>query len=438
MALSNLTRNKERTAIVILSLSLAIILLNSVFTITRAFDIDLYLKKFATFDFLIGNARYFGMDRYRGITDNTIDSENLSESFIAACKSREGFEKGGRIYENSRISLDAGSYQIPEYVPRDEKGIPYGIIGGHKIPLVQDERGSYFSWTDFYGLDDFPLSAVEVWKGETDIEVIRKKLASGKYLLSGVQTDDNERVVEDSVMHQPGDQVTLVLDDGTKRQFEILSLIKINYYGISKRSWSPFVYYTTSDIFLEMASPKYLMSYGFDVEDGKEEDFLQFVKQYTSTEEPLMSFESKQTSLQQFSQLSGLFVLIGGVLTIVISLIGVLNFINTILTGIISRRKEFAMMEAIGMTRKQLARMLMLEGLSYAGITICASFLLGLICSLTIVRTLTEGLWFMKYHFIIWPMAAVFPVLLILGGLIPYLVYLPQRKEELIACLAND
>ncbi len=438
MALANLTRNKERTAVVILSLSLAIVLFNCVFTITNAFDIDLYLKKFATFDFLIGNARYFGMDLYRGITDNTIDTENLSESFVAACEAQEGFEKGGRIYGNSRVSLDAGSYQIPENVPLDEKGNPYRIMGGNKIPLEQDERGTYFGHTDLYGLEDFPLSAIEVWKGETDMKVIRDKLASGKYLLSGVQTDDNERVMEDTAMHQPGDQVTLVLDDGTERKFEILSLVKINYYGISKRAWSPFVYYTTSDIFLEMVSPKYLMTYGFEVEDGKEEDFLQFVEQYTSTEEPLMSFESKQTSFQQFSQMSGLFILVGGILTMVISLIGVLNFINTILTGIISRRKEFAMMEAIGMTRKQLARMLMLEGLSYAGFTICTSFLLGLLCSLTIVRALAEGLWFMKYHFIIWPMLAVSPVLLILGALIPYLIYLPQGKEELISCLANE
>ena len=41
-------------------------------------------------------------------------------------------------------------------------------------------------------------------------------------------------------------------------------------------------------------------------------------------------------------------------LTLVIAVIGLLNFINSILTGMVTRQKEFAMMEAIGMTRKQL------------------------------------------------------------------------------------
>ena len=50
----------------------------------------------------------------------------------------------------------------------------------------------------------------------------------------------------------------------------------------------------------------------------------------------------------------------------VIGLIGMLNFINSVLTNIVTRRKEFAMMEAIGMTKKQLLQMLILEGIYYA------------------------------------------------------------------------
>ena len=75
--------------------------------------------------------------------------------------------------------------------------------------------------------------------------------------------------------------------------------------------------------------------------------------------------------------MTDLFILIGGVLSFVIGMIGILNFINTILTSIISRQKEFAMMEAIGMTKRQLTRMLILEGLYYAAITIAAAFTLG-------------------------------------------------------------
>lgn len=151
-----------------------------------------------------------------------------------------------------------------------------------------------------------------------------------------------------------------------------------------------------------------------------------------------MSFESRQTYLKEFSKLTDLFVLIGGVLSFVIGLIGLLNFINTILTGIVSRQKEFAMMEAIGMTKRQLTRMLILEGLYYAGSTVAVSLVAGCLFSLTAVRILTGGIWFMRYHFVIGPILAVAPALLILGVLVPYLVYLPQRKTALVYCLTDN
>ena len=71
IAFSNLARNKKKTVVVITSLSLAVVLLNSVFTITNSFDMDTYLKKFVTSDFLIANARYFGMDHYWGFDEET-------------------------------------------------------------------------------------------------------------------------------------------------------------------------------------------------------------------------------------------------------------------------------------------------------------------------------------------------------------------------------
>lgn len=45
---------------------------------------------------------------------------------------------------------------------------------------------------------------------------------------------------------------------------------------------------------------------------------------------------------------------------------GYLDFINVMVTSILSRRQELAMMESIGMTGKQQKRMLRYEGLAYA------------------------------------------------------------------------
>ena len=86
----------------------------------------------------------------------------------------------------------------------------------------------------------------------------------------------------------------------------------------------------------------------------------------------------------------------------------------------------------IGMTKKQLLRMLILEGLYYAGITILAVLVFGSLFSFTVVRVLSGGIWFMKYRFVIWPMLAACPFLILFGIVVPYLAYAPQRKNSLV------
>lgn len=434
MALSNLSRSKGRTVIVILSLSLSVILLNSIFTVTSSFSMDQFLKKFVVSDFLIANAEYFNSEYY-GVKEG-IEEISLSESFIRACEEEDGFERGGRLYMSNEVGLEAETYQPTENVMTDENGEFYNMFGSEKVPYQRNEDGSYR--TTFYGLEDYPLEKAEPFEGETDLSVIKEKLATGKYLLGAVATDDNDQVIEDEIYYHAGDHVTLVMKDGEKREFEILSLIKENYYGLTNRMGSQFAFYTTADVFLSMESPDYLMSYEFDVEDGREAQFEEFLENYTTTQEPLMHYESKQKWLDEFNGLTGLFTLVGGVLTMVVGVIGILNFVNATLTGIVTRKREFAIMEAIGMTKRQLTRMLMLEGLYYAGFTILCSLAGGCLLSVTLVRILADGMWFMEYQFILWPMLIVFPILLLLGVLVPYLAYLPQRRESVVSVISRE
>lgn len=436
MALSNLGRSKAKTAVVILSLSLAVILLNSVFTVTRSFDMDTYLKKFVSYDFLIANARYFNYD-YLSSDEDNVSEINLTESFISQCESLEGFEEGGRIYAAiGEIGLKADSWTVPEYLTKDENGVPGSYRGGRFIPLTRTEEGDYF--TAFYGVEDLPLSTIEVWKGEKDMETIRKKLDTGNYLLLSVGVDDNGVVEEESVNHQPGDTVTLTYGNGQEREFTILSLFKENYYGLTNRIGFDFAYYTTADVFKEMASDQLLMSYAFNVKESGEQEANAFLKSYTTQAEPLMGYESKFLYLEEFSSIKGLFLMVGGILALVIGIIGVLNFINSILTGIVTRRKEFAMLEAIGMTRKQLSQMVVLEGLYYGMFTSIFSICFGTVFSLTAVRMLSTGLWFMKYHFMIWPMLAVLPVMLVMGAAVPKIVIYFNRKQSVVEELRQN
>lgn len=86
---------------------------------------------------------------------------------------------------------------------------------------------------------------------------------------------------------------------------------------------------------------------------------------------PIVAHLEIRTELMQEFQdsMSSLKILSGGVSAILI-LIGIINFISVMLTGIFTRRTELAVMESVGMTKKQVQKMLMLEGIYYAVITL--------------------------------------------------------------------
>ena len=75
-----------------------------------------------------------------------------------------------------------------------------------------------------------------------------------------------------------------------------------------------------------------------------------FLSNYVESIEPTMDFESKETYINSFNGMTSLIITIGGALSVIIGLIGIVNFINSVLTSIITRQKEFAMLQSIGMT----------------------------------------------------------------------------------------
>ncbi len=122
---------------------------------------------------------------------------------------------------------------------------------------------------------------------------------------------------------------------------------------------------------------------------------------------------------------------IGYAISIVIALVGILNFINSMVTAIISRKKEFAMIQSVGMTKRQLRRMLALEGLSYAGITLAVSFALGTVTVGVFVRAMVAG-GYSTFRFTLLPLVICTPVLLLFAVLVPYICFRNLEKRSVV------
>ena len=173
------------------------------------------------------------------------------------------------------------------------------------------------------------------------------------------------------------------------------------------------------------------MSFLFDTKEGQEDNMEKFLKTYTSEEEPLMSYESRRTYEASFNELIGMITVTGTGLSGIIGLIGILNFINVIVTSITTRKREFAMMEAIGMTKRQLKGMLRTEGMFYSVFSIIFSLIAGALFSLTAIRVIGGGIWFINYKFTLLPVLVTCPVLLVFGAVIPGIVFALRKKESI-------
>mgnify|MGYP000041826627 CR=1 FL=1 len=111
--------------------------------------------------------------------------------------------------------------------------------------------------------------------------------------------------------------------------------LSYRYYGADE-------FILNDQTFLQDTGTADIMYYAFDVDDGATADMEGFLRDYTENVNPQLDYESKATYAAEFEGFRGMFLMLGGALSFIVGLVGVLNFFNAVLTGIITRRREFA------------------------------------------------------------------------------------------------
>lgn len=428
MAVWNLLRNKKKTVIVIISMALSISLLNFVFAFASGFDMDKYMDKFLIADFKIASSNYFNVNK--GFRQ---DNDVVTENFIQDVKLQKGIEAAGGIFYNLNETLTSYNQQMEDIIYR---GIPEEYLINSFFTL--SGRDLKYGRVQLYGMEEFILNKLQVVEGTFDLE----KFKTGKYILLAVDTDDYDNPLMETAFYQPGDKVELNYIDEMNyseteqkeyrsQTYEVMALVK-NDISWNVHYYSTFAMILPAETFIQDTKTSTMMSYQFDVEAEEEASMETFLSNYTENKDKEMNYASKETYEKEFEGFKSIFVIIGNALSSVMAIIGILNFINVILTGIITRRREFSVLKSIGMTGKQLQTMLMYEGLGYAGITLIVTIACSALLNVTLLRAMGEGFWFFTARFTLLPVMLVTPLLLLLSGLIPIAVYRATNKESLV------
>lgn len=95
------------------------------------------------------------------------------------------------------------------------------------------------------------------------------------------------------------------------------------------------------------------------------------------------------------------------------------------------------MIQSIGMTKRQLCRMLVFEGLFYAGFTLLVSYTLSSLTVGTIIRAMAaDG--YATFRFTLFPLFVCTPVILALAVLIPYACFKNLEKQSIVERLRME
>ena len=119
-----------------------------------------------------------------------------------------------------------------------------------------------------------------------------------------------------------------------------------------------------------------------------------------------------------------------------IMMFSLLSLMNTLITNIVTRKQELAMLESIGMGRSQVRGMLLGESLLLAGVTLGVTMTAGTLCGYVLCQLLYQGgAFYMAFRF---PAAAALAYVCVLTA-VPLLVTLVSMRsfagEELVTRL---
>ena len=184
--------------------------------------------------------------------------------------------------------------------------------------------------------------------------------------------------------------------------------------------------------YLALEGAKGAMRTLIDVEDSREAEFESWLKVYTTSENPGMDYDSKESVVAEYKSLSDTIGMIGIVLAVILGLLGLMNFANTMVTSIIVRSRELAMLEAVGMTGMQLRKKLMKEGFTYFLWTMGVSLAASSILNVTAIRFLAEEMGMFVWRFTLVPLGICLPLIMLLIVIIPVIAYKRLSKRSII------
>ena len=397
LSTANLLRNKRRTAVTMITMGLSCVLFMSLAGALNSMSAeDIARRNIEKGDFRLA-LNYSLNDRE--YTENNLDSlqqknifsddfvdqvqsidavkmvERHKESLVGSQYQSEMFEEGKRRTMSTLTKEEADEFQ---------KEVKQGKIDYDKLI---EEHGAVFTSDTF--IDEYGFTI-----GDTIPLVIY----------------DGDRQIPFEI------KISASIDDGGTADFlipqEVYDSLNLNYDS-------------TAELFISVDKDKYKSVKTAMQEIEKTNEYFRL---YSYDEE--IELGAASVNVVKYPMYA---------ILLMIAVIGFMNLINTMVTSIITRKRELGVLQAIGLSNKQLTKMLAGEGMVFIAGTLLASVTLGNILGYLIFLW-AKNSHFMSvsaYHYPLMETIALASVLVIGQLLITYFINKCVNKESLIDRIRN-
>ncbi|MEG0408140.1 MAG: FtsX-like permease family protein [Bacilli bacterium] len=115
----------------------------------------------------------------------------------------------------------------------------------------------------------------------------------------------------------------------------------------------------------------------------------------------------------------------------ILVIIGIMNYINVIVTNMNSRQKELSVLEAVGMTKYQLKKLIIYESLYYVLISLLLLMTVGLALTKTLVTIVHKAMYYFTFNIPIFAIIAISIVLILICIFTSLTIYISISKKSI-------
>lgn len=434
MAYHNVFRDKKRAILVFMSLFMGITMILGVNGIIGSIKVENYIKKYMDYNFEYTDVQFEQAEQ----PDKEVPQ--FDEKFVEQIKKIDGV-KDVDIQKTIWAGIDFDEAALEGFMKIRYEDSRYKTEGQSYNEMVKKLK-EYANAGD-YGcyITTLDNKAVEEYNEKHhDTPIDSEKFKRGETAIAGMDTEYN---APNTALVGKTLSLTADTTDGKATDFLIDGSF---YYGDYSNNLSdsierrkeihivPEIIYVSEAGMERLTKTPIISAIGVDIKDINQVERIDSELQtlnntLTRTE---WNYQSPGGIIDQFNQLFYSMNLLGNGAAVLLIVIGLINFINVMLTGVVARKNEFAVMESIGTSKKQMMKILTLEGGIYALVTTGLIMTLGNAFLLLVANAVPNMVDYAKFEYPFALVICLIFAIFIICLSVPAIVYRAVSKETVI------